>query len=408
MEESEKKIQGKKESIVTTFTVSSFEEKEGTISINTNTPSNSSKEQIIKQAFKFHSEGNIKEAIKHYKYFIDQGFHDHIVFSNYGSILKDIGRNKAAGQLFIKAIELDPDFAEAHCNLGGVLIDLGHLQEAEISLRKSIKINPNIAQSHYYLAKILKGQNKSEEAELLLLKSIELKPSCESLFLYASCLYENRKFEASKEKLYQAASLSKKINFKSLIYAAIKSVDYAKNNGANENFDRLILNRPVESELINYLYTLKNQKLNNTCDARFGNGVCSEDFELFNDPSPIIQKLSMDLQDICKKELGIKEIQFSGTFFNIFVSGSGAKAHDHIKTYDKEFNLTLNKFSLVYYLDVGDQSGDEPGILKLYAPDEDILPTNGMIVIIDCKQKHSVSYRGKKDRVMVGFNFYGF
>ena len=40
-------------------------------------------------------------------------------------------------------------------------------------------------------------------------------------------------------------------------------------------------------------------------------------------------------------------------------------------------------------------------------PDKNILPVNGMIVIIDAKQLHSVSYSGTKDRVMVGVNFYG-
>ena len=50
------------------------------ITVNTNTPSQPSKEQIINQAFKFHSQGNISEAAKCYQYFINQGFKDHRVF----------------------------------------------------------------------------------------------------------------------------------------------------------------------------------------------------------------------------------------------------------------------------------------------------------------------------------------
>ena len=52
------------------------------ITINTNNPSKQSKEQIINQAFKFHSLGKISEASKYYQYFINEGFHDHRVFSN--------------------------------------------------------------------------------------------------------------------------------------------------------------------------------------------------------------------------------------------------------------------------------------------------------------------------------------
>ena len=46
-----------------------------------------SKEEIIRRAFQFHSQGNITEAAKYYQYFINQGFKDQRVFSNYGVIL---------------------------------------------------------------------------------------------------------------------------------------------------------------------------------------------------------------------------------------------------------------------------------------------------------------------------------
>ena len=44
------------------FTIGEIKEN---ITITTNTPSKPSKEQIINQAFKFHSEGNIQEASKY-------------------------------------------------------------------------------------------------------------------------------------------------------------------------------------------------------------------------------------------------------------------------------------------------------------------------------------------------------
>ena len=85
--------------------------------IKTNTPSKPSKEQIINQAFKFHSQGNISEAAKLYQYFINQGFNDHRVFSNYGSILKDLGKLKEAELSLRKSIKLNPSFANTHLNL---------------------------------------------------------------------------------------------------------------------------------------------------------------------------------------------------------------------------------------------------------------------------------------------------
>ena len=39
------------------------------------------------------------------------------------------------------------------------------------------------------------------------------------------------------------------------------------------------------------------------------------------------------------------------------------------------FNLSKQKYVLQYYLRVGDQNCSEPGIYKLYEPDEEILPS---------------------------------
>ena len=96
MEKSSDKDQIKKKlTEVKTFSVpfTSAEIKEN-ITIATNTPSKLSKEQIIKQAFDFHSKGNTREAAKYYQHFINQGFKDHRVFSNYGLILKYLGKKK--------------------------------------------------------------------------------------------------------------------------------------------------------------------------------------------------------------------------------------------------------------------------------------------------------------------------
>ncbi len=96
------------------------------------------------------------------------------------------------------------------------------------------------------------------------------------------------------------------------------------------------------------------------------------------------------------------------SFFNIFNSGSGVKPHSHIGEKDNYFNLGLSKYSLIYYLEVGDQAGQAPGILQLHEPNEEILPSNDMLVIIGADRNHSVSYNGNKDRVIISANFYGF
>ena len=126
MDSSNQEGEGKKKiNEVKTFSVPfSLEEIKENITINTNTPSKPSKEQIINKAFKYHLKGNLPEASKYYQYFINEGFKDYRVFSNYGVILKNLGKLEEAELSYRKAIEIKPDFADAHLNHGKILSDL--------------------------------------------------------------------------------------------------------------------------------------------------------------------------------------------------------------------------------------------------------------------------------------------
>ena len=65
----------KRRSKVKTFPVPfALGEKKENITIQTNTPSKLSKQQIINQAYKLQSQGNIAEAAKYYLSYINQGF----------------------------------------------------------------------------------------------------------------------------------------------------------------------------------------------------------------------------------------------------------------------------------------------------------------------------------------------
>jgi hypothetical protein len=149
------------------------------------------------------------------------------------------------------------------------------------------------------------------------------------------------------------------------------------------------------------------RELDEAKDARYGKGKCSTDFSLFDDNRYIVKSVAQDLTKIMMEAVK-SEIYIDDSFFNIFRPGSGTTVHRHINSLDNVTGLNLDKkkYSLVYYLSEGDQNCREPGILKLYDPSEDILPHKGMITIIPATRRHSSVYAGKKDRVMVGVNFY--
>ena len=134
-------------------------------------------EQTINIALKLHSEGNFLEAKRYYESFISQGLRDERIFSNYGILLKDIGKLQEAEFFTQKAITLNPNFAMAYYNLGSILKARRNLKGAEISIRKAIELNPNFAIAYSNLGNILKDLGKLKEAELSHLKAIELNPN---------------------------------------------------------------------------------------------------------------------------------------------------------------------------------------------------------------------------------------
>ena len=153
----ERKNQKKARIKVETFPIPFFLGRgEENITITTNTASKLSKKEIINQAFKYHSQRNIQEAIKYYQYFINKGFKDHIVFFNYGLILQGQGKSEEAELSLRKAIELNPNLFNSHFLLGTILKGKKKLKEAELSLRKTIKLNPNYAKAHLTLGVILR------------------------------------------------------------------------------------------------------------------------------------------------------------------------------------------------------------------------------------------------------------
>ena len=422
--------------------------------LNKNTKKiNPSKEQVLSKAFQFHTQGNIAEAAKYYQYLLIQGVRDHRVFSNYGLILKGLGKLKEAEITTRKAIELNPNYALGYSNLGGILNSLGKLKEAELSTRKAIKLNPNEAELHSNLGGILNSLGKLKEAELSTRKAIELNPA------YANAHYNLGNILRDLKKLSEAAiSLKKAIKLKPNFFEAhrdlgiclylLKDIDSAvkyiekanyfdeknrtnklllsifqqeqtlnnkdskTNNSANSftksdsNLNLITLNLPVEKKLVECLYKIKARNQEIYQFPTFGDALGS-DYKLFERNELSIDSFKNQLIVIAKNILK-SDIFISDSFFTIFRSGGGLVSHDHLNKIDRIEGLDIakKKFSLVYYLSVGDQTCDEPGILKLENPNQEILPSNGLIIIFPAERKHSVFYKGEKDRIIIGVNFY--
>jgi len=92
------------------------------------------------------------------------------------AVLKQTGRISEALVASQKAVEIDPEDAEAHSNLGNTLKELGRLEEAEASHRQAIELKPDLAEAHSNLGNTLKALGRFEDAEARYKQAIVLKP----------------------------------------------------------------------------------------------------------------------------------------------------------------------------------------------------------------------------------------
>ena len=70
--------------------------------------------------------------------------------------LKDQGKLDEAVACYRRALELKPDYAEAHNNLGNALKDQGKLDEAVACYRRALELKPDFAEAHNNLGNALR------------------------------------------------------------------------------------------------------------------------------------------------------------------------------------------------------------------------------------------------------------
>ncbi len=80
----------------------------------------------------------------------------------------------SAEEAFRRAIQIDPNFAEAYANLGSILANQNKLAEAVSYLQTAIRLKPKVPEFYYMLGKVLSAQNKRAEAVESLKKARDL------------------------------------------------------------------------------------------------------------------------------------------------------------------------------------------------------------------------------------------
>jgi DNA-binding SARP family transcriptional activator/Tfp pilus assembly protein PilF len=114
-----------------------------------------------------------------------------------------------ARKLAQRAVEIDPELAEAHCSLAAVVWGSDRdFDEAERLLRHAIALDPSCALAHASLASVLAVTDRVEDAIEASRHALSLDPVSPVLTqLHASCLYRAARFEGAIDQATKAIEL---------------------------------------------------------------------------------------------------------------------------------------------------------------------------------------------------------
>ena len=119
--------------------------------------------------------GNLPEAEKQIRKALTVR-EDAVALGNLGNLLQGRQQLVEAEASYRRALELKPDFADAHYNLGLLLLSTDHMADAECSFRRAVQFKPDFVNAHYNLGTVLKSSGRLPEAEAAYRQVLKFKP----------------------------------------------------------------------------------------------------------------------------------------------------------------------------------------------------------------------------------------
>jgi tetratricopeptide (TPR) repeat protein len=118
---------------------------------------------------------------------------------------------EAADSASRKALELDPELAEAHASRGFALNLSRHYEEARQHFETAIRLNPKLYEAHYFYARACFQEGKLEEAVKHYEEASRVRPEdYQALLLIQSPLNSLGRHEAAKAALRRGIQVAEK------------------------------------------------------------------------------------------------------------------------------------------------------------------------------------------------------
>ena len=150
------------------------------------------------KALEFAKVGKYKESEELYRYLIELGSQNSVVYTNLAALMQIKGDRRNNIFLLKKAISLDPNLPQAHSNLGLEFVNIGEFDNAINSYKKALELDANYAEAYNNFGQVLEIKGEYVEAINSYQKAINLNPNySEAHFNLGNALKE-------KNEIYKA------------------------------------------------------------------------------------------------------------------------------------------------------------------------------------------------------------
>jgi tetratricopeptide (TPR) repeat protein len=134
-------------------------------------------DRVLQRAMAHHQAGELAQAEALYRQVLAASPHNLGALHLLGVIACQAGQPALALDWIDRAIQIDPNFADAYINRGGALHTLGQYQAAVESYDTAIRLNPANADSHYNRGNALHALEQFQAAVENFDRAVQLKPA---------------------------------------------------------------------------------------------------------------------------------------------------------------------------------------------------------------------------------------
>ena len=205
--------------------------------------------KLFDSALKEHKKKNFLSAEKLYKQILETYPNEVSTLNNLGTVLKELGKNKAAIFYYEKALMIKPQDIITNYNLGLTFANLEEFQKSINFYEKVIRIDPRHIQSYHSLMDIYEKTNNQEKLEEIIIKAKSSLKDNPIIKLYeGNLLHKKEKFNEAINNLESISFDSNEIKQEQLRVLTLGKC-YDRNKNFDKAFDNFLKANKISSQL---------------------------------------------------------------------------------------------------------------------------------------------------------------